>query len=101
MNSYDEPDPPIDETSIRLMHEEGSTYVDSTSSLDTENNIVCAQVDSLSAFVVASYEGGASGWGAGSTTGVEYGPSSRNLNYVLFLVVPTCAILVLRRRQKM
>ena len=98
---YDEPDPSIDETSIRLMHEEGSTYVDRTTSLDTVNNIVCAEVDSLSAFVVASSEGSTSGWGAGSTTGVEYGPSSRNLNYVLFLLAPICAILVLRLRKKM
>ncbi len=43
--------PPIDETTLRLLHEEGGTFVDRTTSLDTTGNIVCATTDSLSQFV--------------------------------------------------
>lgn len=43
--------PPINETTLRLLHEEDGLFVDRTISLDTAVNVVCAQVDSLSQFV--------------------------------------------------
>ena len=47
--------PPIPETALSFMHGEGDpkVFVDRTSMRDTVNNIICAQVDSLSPFVVA------------------------------------------------
>ncbi|MHC5012584.1 MAG: hypothetical protein ACYTG6_16830, partial [Planctomycetota bacterium] len=46
--------PPIDETLLRLLHEEGeviTAFVDRTSSLDTVANVICATTESLSQFV--------------------------------------------------
>lgn len=42
----------VPETSLRFLHREGGVYVDRTVSQDTVNNIICAQVTSLSPFVV-------------------------------------------------
>jgi DNA-binding beta-propeller fold protein YncE len=40
------------EGSLRILHQEGAVWVDRTFSLDTANNVICARVTSLSAFVV-------------------------------------------------
>ena len=85
------------------MHYDQATlsYIDETIGVvDTANNIVCAQVNTLSPFVVAYYEKAGPGWGAASITGVEYGAASSRLNYLLVLLVPLCAGLVLRLRKR-
>ena len=43
------------EGNLRLMHWTGSIWEDVTTSLDTENNIICGQVSHLSWFGLASY----------------------------------------------
>lgn len=45
----------IAETDLRILHGEGNPiiFVDRTTSIDTDKNIICAQVDSLSPFVIA------------------------------------------------
>jgi YVTN family beta-propeller protein len=48
---YPQPVPPASELDIELLHSEGGAFVDRTVSLDTVNNIVCAEVDSFSQFV--------------------------------------------------
>src|SRR5262249_46906008 len=48
---YPEPIPPASELDIQLLHAEGGVFVDRTVSLDTVNNVVCAEVDSFSQFV--------------------------------------------------
>lgn len=40
------------ESNIRLLHDEGGTFVDVTTSLDTTNHIVCGQVTHFSAFTI-------------------------------------------------
>jgi WD40 repeat protein len=40
------------EPQLRVLHEENGVFVDRTVSLDSQNNIICALVDSFSAFVV-------------------------------------------------
>jgi hypothetical protein len=95
---YDEPDPPIDETQIRLMHEEGSTYVDRTVSLDTENIIVCAEVSGFSGLVVAYEEAGpsyapsavASAFGSASVAG------SGVFNELGLIIIPVVTVIGLR-----
>jgi hypothetical protein len=42
------------ESNIQLLHNEDGTWVDRTSSVDTGNNVICATVSHLSAFVLAS-----------------------------------------------
>ncbi|MGH9789333.1 MAG: LamG-like jellyroll fold domain-containing protein [Candidatus Acidiferrales bacterium] len=49
--SYDENQFNGAEADLRVLHEEGGSFVDRTSSLDTANNVICAVVDSFSAFV--------------------------------------------------
>lgn len=41
------------EANLRLLHQESGTWVDITTSLDTDANIVCGQATSLSPFLVA------------------------------------------------
>ena len=49
---YEEPDGPVDETLIRLLHEEGGGYVDRTVlPVDAVNNVVCAEVTDFSEFL--------------------------------------------------
>lgn len=46
----------IPESALRILHGEGGppvTFVDRTSSLNTDTNVICAQVTSLSPFVIA------------------------------------------------
>lgn len=51
---YEEPVEPVDESLIRLLHEENGEYVDRTLlPVDTIDNIVCAEVTSLSGFLPA------------------------------------------------
>jgi len=45
------------EDNLRLMHRSGSQWEDVTTSLDTNNNILCGQVTHLSWFGIASYSG--------------------------------------------
>jgi hypothetical protein len=42
----------VPETSLRFLHNEAGVFVDRTISQDTVNNIICAQVTSLSPFVI-------------------------------------------------
>lgn len=52
--NYDEPEPPINESSFRLLHEEAGVFEDRTVlPVNTIDNIVCAQVTSFSDFVLA------------------------------------------------
>jgi hypothetical protein len=44
------------EASLKLMHQEGGTWVDRTVSLDTVANVICAAVSSLSPFAVFERE---------------------------------------------
>jgi hypothetical protein len=50
--NYDETQVSGPESSLRVLHEENGEFVDRTVSLDTANNVICALVDSFSAFVV-------------------------------------------------
>ena len=50
--NYDESQVNGPESSLRVLHEENGEFVDRTVSLDTANNVICALVDSFSAFVV-------------------------------------------------
>jgi len=43
----------VNETTLRLLHYENSSWVDVTTSLDTNTNIICGTVISLSEFIVA------------------------------------------------
>ena len=43
---------------IALLHDEGGTWVDVTTSVDSTNHVVCGNVNSLSPFVVAEKTGG-------------------------------------------
>jgi hypothetical protein len=45
--------PPLDETALRVLHEEGGVFVDRTLSLDTTAKIICGQTTSLSQLTVA------------------------------------------------
>jgi hypothetical protein len=49
--SYD--DSVCNEADLRLLHNEGGSWVDVTSSLDTDNNIICGTVTTLSEFLLA------------------------------------------------
>jgi hypothetical protein len=53
------------ETTLQLLHEEGSVFVDRTSSLDTVSNTICAQTTSLSQLVPGAEpsSGGDYPWG--------------------------------------
>ena len=51
--------PPIDESALLLLHEEGGVFVDRTTTRDTGSNVICAQTSSLSQFIYGA---------AGSTT---------------------------------
>jgi hypothetical protein len=42
-----------DETELRLLHLEGGEWIDRTSSVDMDEDVICAVVNSLSPFVVA------------------------------------------------
>jgi hypothetical protein len=44
----------VDETSLRLLHFDGISWVDTTISLDTLNDVICGSVSSLSPFIVAA-----------------------------------------------
>jgi hypothetical protein len=44
----------VNETSLQLLHFEGSTWVDTTTSLDTVTDVICGSVSSLSPFIVAA-----------------------------------------------
>lgn len=51
---YDEPAAPVEESLIRLLHEEAGEYTDRTVlPVDMVNNVVCAQVTGLSKFLPA------------------------------------------------
>jgi len=43
----------VAEVDLRVLHEEGATFVDRTSSLDPDANVICAQTSSLSQLTVA------------------------------------------------
>jgi hypothetical protein len=45
--------PPLDETALRVLHEEGGVFVDRTLSLDTTAKIICGQTTSLSQLTIA------------------------------------------------
>lgn len=45
-----------DESSLKLLHFENGVWEDRTSSLDTQNNIICAAVTSLSPFAIVELE---------------------------------------------
>jgi len=47
----------VPEASLRFLHDEGGTFVDRTSSQDTVANVICAEVSSLSFFMVAAETG--------------------------------------------
>ncbi len=54
---YEEPGGSVDESLIRLLHEEGGEYVDRTVlPVDTVNNVVCAEVNDFSEFLPAVTE---------------------------------------------
>jgi len=53
--SYD--DSVCDESNLHLLHYEGGTWVDVTTSVDTKANIICGEVTSLSEFLLATYIG--------------------------------------------
>ncbi len=66
--TYDDPPPEIDESWIKLMHKEDTTFVDRTISTNPAQNRVCAQVTSLSEFTLAwKEEEPGPGWGAAQT----------------------------------
>lgn len=44
--------PAVSENALSFLHAEGGVFVDRTSSRDSVNNVICAQVDSLSPFAV-------------------------------------------------
>lgn len=44
----------VDEARLRVLHDEGGTFVDRTSRRDTAQNLICAEVGSLSFFLVAA-----------------------------------------------
>jgi YVTN family beta-propeller protein len=48
---YPPPVPPASALDIELLHSENGAFVDRTVSLDTVNNVVCAEVDSFSQFL--------------------------------------------------
>ncbi|RJX19163.1 MAG: hypothetical protein C4575_09165, partial [Desulforudis sp.] len=50
---YDESGLPVPEQDLRMLHNEGGIWVDVTRSVDTVNNKVLGEVDSLSVFVIA------------------------------------------------
>ncbi len=50
---YDEQNLPGPEASLRLIHYDGSSWVDVTTSQDIAQNILCGEVSSLSPFVIA------------------------------------------------
>jgi uncharacterized repeat protein (TIGR02543 family) len=50
---YDESSLTVPESSLRLLHYQGGVWVDVTTDVDTVNNIITGEVDSLSAFVIA------------------------------------------------
>src|SRR6266446_1147788 len=45
--------PPLDETELRVLHEENGVFVDRTVSLDTTAKIICGQTTSLSQLTIA------------------------------------------------
>lgn len=45
--------PPVDETDLKLLHEESGAFVDVTDSVDTSANLVCGTVDHFSLFALA------------------------------------------------
>ncbi len=47
----------VPEASLRFLHDEGGTFVDRTSSQDVVANVICAEVSSLSFFLVAAETG--------------------------------------------
>jgi len=49
---YDETQVRRPETSLTLMHDDGTGFVDITTSIDTQNNIICGDTTSLSPFAV-------------------------------------------------
>jgi hypothetical protein len=61
--------PPLDETDLRILHEENGTFVDRTVRLDTEAKVICGATTSLSEVAVARVPGNAyhdQPWGGGS-----------------------------------
>ena len=44
----------VNETSLQLLHFDGTSWVDTTTSLDTLNDVICGSVSSLSPFIVAA-----------------------------------------------
>jgi hypothetical protein len=44
----------VDETALQLLHFDGTSWVDTTTSLDTVNDVICGSVSSLSPFIVAA-----------------------------------------------
>jgi len=44
------------ESKLKLFHRENNAWVDRTSSLDTQNDIICAEVTSFSLFVIFEFE---------------------------------------------
>jgi hypothetical protein len=44
----------VNETSLQLLHFDGTSWVDTTKSLDTLNDVICGSVSSLSPFIVAA-----------------------------------------------
>jgi len=44
----------VNETSLQLLHFDGTSWVDTTTSLDTVNDVICGSVSSLSPFIVAA-----------------------------------------------
>lgn len=50
---YDEAQFMTNESDLRLLHFENGSFVDRTYSIDTLNNVICAEVESLSVFAVA------------------------------------------------
>lgn len=93
---YDQPPTSFDENQIGLLHEEDGIFVDRTISLDTLNNIVCAEVDGFSDFVVVVQGESETGWGAASTVGTRPGSSSDPLNCLLILIAPISATILVR-----
>lgn len=45
-----------DESGLRLLHNDGGSWIDVTTSLDTSENIICGEVSSFSEFIIGVFE---------------------------------------------
>jgi len=80
-------DPPIDELLLAVLHNEGGTFVDRTSSHDPMANSVCATVNGFSELALAA-----------SPTPAPVPATSRSQFWALLAIMLTVAVTWLRRR---